>query len=320
MKKLIAFCLLLSCLHGAGAAEVFGTVDALSGSASVAGQDGQSSAISVGMKIYEGDTLSSAHDGEVHIVTEDGGFIALRPDTVFRVDQYKAEGGSDDRTFMSLLKGAVRSITGWIGKQDNSAYRLTTPTATVGIRGTDHEVTVVDQGGGDEPGTYDTVNEGSTVLKTPQGEVVTTPGKFAFAPRGRAVAPMFLQQRPRFLAARTLRIEGRVQQRREYLRGKMEQMRQERIQYIRQQRGQPRGDAGMHPRAQGERRDELQGAGRARGQAATERRSELREERRNRLMQNRQAYRERRGEAQQRSEGGGEGGQRAGRRARRERE
>ncbi len=320
MKKLIAFCLLLSCLHGAGAAEVFGTVDALSGSASVAGQDGQSSAISVGMKIYEGDTLSSAHDGEVHIVTEDGGFIALRPDTVFRVDQYKAEGGSDDRTFMSLLKGAVRSITGWIGKQDNSAYRLTTPTATVGIRGTDHEVTVVDQGGGDEPGTYDTVNEGSTVLKTPQGEVVTTPGKFAFAPRGRAVAPMFLQQRPRFLAARTLRIEGRVQQRREYLRGKMEQMRQERIQYIRQQRGQPRGDAGMHPRAQGERRDELQGAGRARGQAAMERRSELREERRNRLMQNRQAYRERRGEAQQRGEGGGEGGQRGGRRARRERE
>jgi hypothetical protein len=321
MKKLIAFCILLSCLHGAGAAEVFGTVDALSGSASVMGQDGQSSAISVGMKIYEGDTLSSAHDGEVHVVTEDGGFIALRPDTVFRVDQYKAEGGPDDRTFMSLLKGAVRSITGWIGKHDSSAYRLTTPTATVGIRGTDHEVTVVDKGGGDEPGTYDTVNEGSTVLKTPQGEVVTTPGKFAFAPRGRAVAPMFLQQRPRFLATRTLRIEGRVQQRREYLRGQMEQMRQERIQSIRQQRGQPRGDASMQPRAQGaERRDELRGAGRDRGQAAMERRNELREERRNRMMENRQTYRERRGELRQRGEGGAEGGQRAGRRARRERE
>jgi len=143
----------------------------------------------------QGDTVSSAHDGEMHIVTEDGGIIALRPDSVFRVDQYRALGGADDTTVMSLLSGAVRSITGWIGKHDHSAYRLSTPTATLGIRGTDHEVAVIDKGNGDEPGTYDTVNEGATVMKTPHGEAEVAPGKFSRLRAGRWRRPFWRSAR-----------------------------------------------------------------------------------------------------------------------------
>jgi hypothetical protein len=131
--------------------------------------------------------------------------------------------------FMSLLKGAMRSVTGWVGKHNTSAYLITTPTATIGIRGTDHETTVIDKEGGDEPGTYDTVNEGATSLKTPKGETEVTPGKFAFVPKGRAVAPVILAKQPGFWARRSLKIEGRIQQRKEFLRGHMEDMRNERI-------------------------------------------------------------------------------------------
>lgn len=320
MKRLAVLCALLFWFPVAGAAEVFGTVDALSGSASVTGQDGQSAPISAGMRIYEGDTISSAHDGEVQIVTEDGGLIALRPDTVFRVDQYHAQGDADDRTFMSLLKGAMRSVTGWIGKHNNAAYRVATQTATVGIRGTDHEVAVVEQGDGDAPGTYDTVNEGSTVLKTAQGEVVTTPGKYAFAPRGRAVAPYFLAQRPQFLALRRLRLEGRIPERRDYLRGHLEQMREERIRNLQQLRGQRPGGAPMQARPGAlARRAELGGMRQESGRAR-EARGELRKERRNASREGRLAGRERRGEALQRGEVGEGGGSRLGHRARRERE
>ena len=177
---------MLAVFNPAYAAELFASVDAISGSAFLSDKTGKSGAISAGQKIYAGQTIDTAADGEVHLVTEDGGIIALRPDTTFRVDQYRAEGGSGDRIFMSLLRGAMRSITGWIGKHNTSAYRITTPTATLGIRGTDHEATVIDKTGGDEPGTYDTVNEGATFLKTPQGETEVTPGKFAFVPRNRS--------------------------------------------------------------------------------------------------------------------------------------
>lgn len=314
MKNFAAFWALLLCAQLALGGEVFGTIDALSGGASVAGQDGQSSTLSVGMRVYEGDTITSAADGEVHIVTEDGGFVALRPGTVFRVDQYRADGGDDDKTFLSLLKGAMRSITGWIGKHDHAAYRITTPTATVGIRGTDHEVAVIDKGDGDEPGTYDTVNEGATVLRTAQGEVEATPGRFAFAPRGRPVAPYFLAQRPHYFALRTLRLEGRVVQRREYLRGRLQQMREERMRNFQPARGGHAGGAQPQPGAR--RREELRGSGQA-GERAGEPR-EARGQRPNDMAARRAQARERRREL--REERAGEGERRSGGRLRRERE
>jgi hypothetical protein len=229
-------------------------------------QSGNSAPIAVGLSIYEGQTINSAQDGEVHLVTEDGGIIAVRPNTVFRVDEYKAEGNDSDKIFMSLLKGTVRSITGWVGKFNNSAYRITTPTATIGIRGTDHETTVIEKGDGDEAGTYDNVNEGSTEIRTPHGVTAVTPGKFAFAPRGRAVAPFFLAQQPRFLARRTLRIESRIQQRKEFFHNRLGPMREERISH-------PRA---IHPLNPGAQRG---GLPEQRHDRVTERRKEFRERR-----------------------------------------
>jgi len=290
MRRLFALLALMIVCHAAYTAELFGTVDSLSGSASVSEQNGNTAAVYVGQKIYEGQTISSGPDSEVHIVSEDGGIIALRPDTVFRVDEYKAEGGSSDKIFMSLLGGAIRSITGWIGKHDNSAYRLTTPTVTLGIRGTDHEVTVIDKGDGDEPGTYDTVNEGATVMKSPHGEAEVTPGKFAFAPKGRAVAPQFLAQHPRFWARRRLRLEDRIPQRKEYMRGRFEQMREERIRHMQQIRGV--------------RQDNIRTQENGR---AMERRNELREGRTEQIRQRREQNQERRREKMQKGGESGEG-------------
>lgn len=222
------------------AAELFATVESLSGSAYVSYPSGQPADIFVGQKIYEKQTISTAQDGEVHITTVDGGIIALRQNTVFRVDEYKAYGDSGDKIFMSLARGAIRSITGWIGKFNAPSYRITTPTATIGIRGTDHETTVIEDANGDEPGTYDTVNEGVTVLKTQYGESEITPGKFAFAPKHRAIAPFFLAQKPVFLAKRKLKIEERIQQKKEALRDRLEQIREERIQRVKETLGERR--------------------------------------------------------------------------------
>jgi len=226
MRTLIAFLLNVIFCHAAYAAALFGTVEALSGDASVADIPGTTARVYKGQQIFEGQTLNTSEGSEVHIATVDGGFIALRENTIFRVDEYKAEGDdSADKIFMSLLRGAMRSITGWIGTHNRSAYRITTPNATIGVRGTDHETMVIVDGDGDEPGTYDTVNEGSTVLKTPQGETVVKPGKFAFAPRNHAAPPHYLASHPRFWAMRRLRIEQRIQQRKMFLRSHRDQMR-----------------------------------------------------------------------------------------------
>ncbi len=280
MKNLFAFLTALLICHAAYPAELFGTVDAISGNAFVSDTSGKASNLSMGQKIYEGQTIETASDSEVHVVTEDGGVIALRPGTTFRVDEYKAEGDSADKISMSLLRGAMRSITGWVGKHNTAAYRITTPNATIGIRGTDHETTVIEKADGDEPGTYDTVNEGATSLKTPQGETEVRPGKFAFVPRGRTVAPFLMTRQPNFWARRRLRIEARIERRKEFFRGRMERMREERIERLRVlHRKQRKHVSGQH------------GNFHKREHEPTAERHELRERRLEQLKQRREARR-----------------------------
>jgi hypothetical protein len=229
MKFLLACYLSLICCAPLAAAELFGTIDAITGSASMAGS---STSLSQDQKVYEGDTINTGSDGEIHIATADGGFVAIRPNSIFKVDEYQANGEDGDKVAMSLLKGALRSITGWIGKHNPSAYRLNTPNAVIGIRGTDHEVTVLEESGDDEAGTYDTVNEGATVISTPQGEAEVSPGKFAFAPRNRASKPFFLATHPNFWARRQLRLEHRILQRKQFLQNNVEQLRNARIKHL----------------------------------------------------------------------------------------
>ena len=48
------------------------------------------------------------------------------------------------RAFFRLLKGGFRAVTGLVGRRDRSNYRVATPVATIGIRGTDYVVVMID--------------------------------------------------------------------------------------------------------------------------------------------------------------------------------
>ncbi len=201
------------------AAELFGTVEAVSGDATVSDTGGTSQPVTTGLKILTGQSIQTAADGEVHIVTVDSGLIALRPNSRFRIDRYQAKGESSDEVVFSLFKGALRSITGWISKRNPAVYRLNTPTATIGVRGTDHETTVIETlSGNDLPGTFDTVLEGVTVMQTPHGSIEIHPGEHAFASREPGIAPKLLARDPDFVNQRALKLESRIPQRREGLR------------------------------------------------------------------------------------------------------
>ena len=104
---------------------------------------------------------------------------------------------------IALLKGSFRSITGYIGKTHREGYGISTATATIGIRGTDHEPAYfpppeAGQKGDQEPGTYDKVNRGETYIRNPHGEVAVSRGQSAFVHQEGSQAPRLLQQVPRF--------------------------------------------------------------------------------------------------------------------------
>lgn len=218
MKTIPILLAALIFMHTAHATELFGTVEAVSGEVEVLGTNGERQRVNAGQKIYEGQTIQTAGNGEVHIVSGDSGLIALRPNSNVRIDRFRAKGEPADESVFTIFKGAMRSITGWIAKRNAPAYRINTPTVTIGVRGTDHEITVLEAETGDAmPGTYNTVNEGVTVIRTAQGELEVRPGQHVFAARDGNATPRLLAQHPAFFMRRQLRIEERIQQRKETL-------------------------------------------------------------------------------------------------------
>ena len=192
--------------------ESVGTVEFIEGKVEATAPSATPRFLQKNTNIYAGDTVATDASGEVHVEMADGGFIALRPNTIFRIDSYTANGEADDNETFTLLNGAIRSITGWIGKLNPEGYHLQTATATIGIRGTDHETIYIapDSSGGETPGTYDRVNSGATVLRSEQGEVEIASGQAAHAPHGAHVRPQLLSRVPALFERRRTRHEERV--------------------------------------------------------------------------------------------------------------
>lgn len=236
MKNLLILLASIFYFQSAYAAEQFGTVDAVSGEVVVINANNEKVSVRTGQKIYEGQTIETASNGELHIVTVDSGLIALRPSSNLRVDSYSAKGEPTDATVLTMLRGAMRSISGWVARRNPASYRINTPTATIGIRGTDHETTVIETAAGDAmPGTYDTVNEGTTVIRTQHGELVVHPGQHGIALREGNAAPALLAHHPEFFMRRQLKIEARIQKRKETLHQNVRKIMENRTDRIRDQ-------------------------------------------------------------------------------------
>ncbi|MFC5300977.1 FecR family protein [Azospira restricta] len=191
----------------------------------------------VGELVREGDSVVTGADGEVHLAMEDEGQIAIRPNTRMRIAKYRAEGGSGDSSVIALVQGALRSVTGWIGKYNPKGYTVRTPTATIGVRGTDHETRVIPEGSSEgEAGTYDKVNQGATVLSTAQGRTEIRPNQAGFVALSGKARPRVLAAVPTFFAP--ARFDRRFENLHERVRERLDVRRNERIESFKERRRQ----------------------------------------------------------------------------------
>jgi hypothetical protein len=185
------FFLASSALAAGGA----GVVTHLSGTLSVKRGDGATKLLSVKSEVQPGDLLTTEQETYARIKFTDGGEVVLRPGTQMKVDSYafdeaKPESGS---SIMSLVKGGFRAVTGLIGKRNKDNVSFTTPTATIGIRGT-HFGALFCQGdcggiptaSGQPPanGLHVDVASGAISLTNGAGQVLVNTGQFGFVAPG----------------------------------------------------------------------------------------------------------------------------------------
>jgi hypothetical protein len=83
------------------------------------------------------DTISVARDSWAILEFSDQTRVTLRPNTVFRLDSYKAD--APEAMLMGLVRGGLRVVTGFFGKRNPQGVRVQTAVATIGIRGTEFD-------------------------------------------------------------------------------------------------------------------------------------------------------------------------------------
>lgn len=150
---------------------------------------GQTRTLAKGDPVRVGDTLKSSKGASLQLCMDDGGTIVLRPESQLVIESFAYKGIQDgsEHIALDLLAGGFRAVTGNIGKLHKENYSIRTPNATVGIRGTDHETVFVGrtppgQTAAVEPGTYNHVISGATLLQSDQGKLLIKPNQTGFAP------------------------------------------------------------------------------------------------------------------------------------------
>lgn len=183
-----------------------GSFDRVVGQVSVQTPGGPSRLANRGDAVAVGDVVATDDASEAGITASDGTRMMLRAKSRLEVTDYRFEPANNNAgAFVTnLLRGGLRMVTGLIGKAQPRNQRVTTNTATVGIRGTDFEVVVIDADAADlREGTYDHVFDGATNISLATGETLDVPkdktGLALANPRPGEARLQLLDTRPAFI-------------------------------------------------------------------------------------------------------------------------
>jgi hypothetical protein len=201
-------------------ADPAGTITLLNGQVQAAGIDGASRVLAKGDAVYSGETVQTGPSSYALVRFTDQGSVLLRPNTGFLVEQYQYNGpapaaapaaaapaqrdalpplqtaaaAAPQSAFFRLLKGGLRAVSGLVAHADYNNYRMSTPVATMGIRGTDYDLVMCEDncitdptvtqslppGASPAGGVVSGVNDGQIVVTSFTGNSITlNPGQYA---------------------------------------------------------------------------------------------------------------------------------------------
>ena len=104
-------------------------------------REGQSLPGAVGTRVQNADTIRTGADGSVGITMDDDSLLSIGPNSVLSLDRYAYDPTTSRGRFdASLNKGTLAVISGRIAKQSPDAMTVRTPTAVLGVRGTEFVV------------------------------------------------------------------------------------------------------------------------------------------------------------------------------------
>ena len=155
-RKASAFLTVLLCLPAASGFSVedivsddnestsgpVGEISLVIGRAFLGSNNQQESRIRIGDFVKEGDTIRTESSGHVHIKFIDDAILSVRPRSELQVLAYRFDATNPENSLvkLNLVEGTTRTVSGEAAKNAKERFRLNTPIAAIGVRGTDFVV------------------------------------------------------------------------------------------------------------------------------------------------------------------------------------
>ena len=121
------------------------TVTAIKGQVKIENNSKNREAL-LGSKLNEQDSIITADKSKAQIIFKDETIVTIGKKSHFSISKYIFEANSEPVVEYKLFKGAMRTISGRIGKIAPQKFKVKTKTATIGIRGTNFTVIESDKG------------------------------------------------------------------------------------------------------------------------------------------------------------------------------
>jgi hypothetical protein len=106
----------------------------------IALSNGGSRELKQGDFIYVSDEIMTSQRSFAVLQFTDGAKVTVRPDSTLIIEQYLYAGNEGDEATLNLVSGGLRVITGAMAKNNPENYKVRTPVALMGVRGTEFSI------------------------------------------------------------------------------------------------------------------------------------------------------------------------------------
>lgn len=129
-------------LAGVAMAADIGQVKVAKGSVQIE-RSGAKIPATVGMGIQTSDIVLTGKDGSAGVTFTDNSLVSVGPNSVFKIEKYSFDTTTHVGEFEgSLSKGKLAAVSGKMVKQSPESMKIRTPSAVMGVRGTEFVVQV----------------------------------------------------------------------------------------------------------------------------------------------------------------------------------
>lgn len=198
----VAALLISTLASAADETEAAGVVVMAVGEVTVTGGAGGERPLKRRSPIFTGETITTGKQSRAQLRFGDGSLVSLQEGSQFHIEgfSYQQQQKADNAAF-KLLKGGMRTISGAVGKVNRDEYKVETPVATIGIRGTDYELVVISPeangapSAGDGYRLYGYINDGRISVSNGAGQQNFSDNEFFTVP-GADMPPQALLNPP----------------------------------------------------------------------------------------------------------------------------